>query len=285
MKIYKIMKYKYFHVAYLFFTTILLIFLSSEIPVGNMNNKSDSINKCGLKVIAHRGAWKKNGHPQNSIASLRNAIELKVDGSEFDVRITSDDSLVINHDREYNKMVIEKTPYTTLVKYRLSNGEKLPTLREYIAEGLKNNSTTKLICELKSAEAGRERNIYMAEKSIMLAKELNALNYITWISFDYDIVKRISELLPGAEVFYLNGDISPIELKKASIKGAGYNYSVFRKRPEWIEEAKKEGILLNVWTVNNEDDMDFFISKCFDYITSDEPEILMQKIKEYRQSK
>ncbi|HQG57143.1 MAG TPA: glycerophosphodiester phosphodiesterase family protein, partial [Bacteroidales bacterium] len=59
-----------------------------------MNNKSDSINKCGLKVIAHRGAWKKNGHPQNSIASLRNAIELKVDGSEFDVRITSDDSLV-----------------------------------------------------------------------------------------------------------------------------------------------------------------------------------------------
>lgn len=196
-----------------------------------------------------------------------------------------DDSLVINHDREYNKMVIEKTPYTTLVKYRLSNGEKLPTLREYIAEGLKNNSTTKLICELKSAEAGRERNIYMAEKSIMLAKELNALNYITWISFDYDIVKRISELLPEAEVFYLNGDISPIELKKASIKGAGYNYSVFRKRSEWIEEAKKEGILLNVWTVNNEDDMDFFISKCFDYITSDEPEILMQKIKEYRQSK
>ena len=50
-------------------------------------------------VIAHRGAWKKNGLPQNSIASLRQAIALEWGGSEFDVRMTADDSLIINHDR------------------------------------------------------------------------------------------------------------------------------------------------------------------------------------------
>jgi len=278
------MKYKHFPVEIFLFTVIPVIFLSSEIYPEKMNsNISTLITGCNQKVIAHRGAWKKNGNPQNSIASLRNAIELKADGSEFDVRITADDSLVINHDAEYNRMKIEKTPYSILVQFRLPNGEKLPTLREYITEGTRNNNTTKLICELKSSEAGKEKNIYMAERSVQLAKELNALNFITWISFDFDIVKRISELLPEAEVFYLNGDLAPSELKKASIKGAGYNYSVFKKKPEWIDEAKKEGILLNVWTVNNESDMDFFISECFDYITTDEPELLMEKLKKYRQ--
>ena len=39
------------------------------------------------QVIAHRGAWKKNKFPENSIASLNEAIRLKCFGSEFDVYI------------------------------------------------------------------------------------------------------------------------------------------------------------------------------------------------------
>ncbi|HRC90327.1 MAG TPA: glycerophosphodiester phosphodiesterase family protein, partial [Bacteroidales bacterium] len=97
--------------------------------------------------------------------------------------------------------------------------------------------------------------------------------------FDYDIVKRISEIEPDAEVFYLNGDIAPAVLKSEGIKGAGYNYSVFKEKPEWIDEAKRSGVLLNVWTVNNPDDMDWFISHCFNYITTDEPELLKERIK------
>jgi glycerophosphoryl diester phosphodiesterase len=37
------------------------------------------------KVIAHRGAWKAQGLPQNSLASLREAVRLGCEGSEFDV--------------------------------------------------------------------------------------------------------------------------------------------------------------------------------------------------------
>ena len=54
-------------------------------------------------VVAHRGAWKKNNFPENSIASLKHAIELKCTGSEFDVWMTADDSLVINHDSDIIK--------------------------------------------------------------------------------------------------------------------------------------------------------------------------------------
>ncbi len=265
----------------LFSTTVVaLIFIFSEFSLRQPDKSSGyKNNSCKVKIIAHRGAWKKKAYPQNSLASLRNAIRLKTEGSEFDVRITSDDSLIINHDGEYNKMVIEKTPYNELVRFPLSNGEKLPTLREYITEGLKHNSYTRLICELKASTQGRERNIFMAEKSVQLARELNAIKRISWISFNYDIVKRISEIEPDAEVFYLNGDMTPSALKSEGIKGAGYQYSVFKKNPEFIDEAKKLGILLNVWTVNNPDDMDWFISHCFNYITTDEPELLKERIK------
>ncbi len=262
-------------ILYQFILLISLIFQNfmTDWPVSQKNSEY-----CKVKIIAHRGAWKSGGLPQNSIESLLQAIKLHADGSEFDVRITADDSLVINHDREYNGFVIEKTPFSELVKFRLSNGEKLPTLREYITAGIKNNNHTKLICELKSPGSENGRNIYMAEKCVQLATELNAKGYISWISFDYEIVKRISELESDAEVFYLNGDISPAELKSSGINGVGYNYKVFLKKPEWIEEARKYGVLLNVWTVNYEEEMEFFIKKCFDYITTDEPEKLKYKI-------
>ena len=45
-------------------------------------------NAQSTKVIAHRGAWKEFNLPENSIASLEKAIELKCDGAEFDVRRT-----------------------------------------------------------------------------------------------------------------------------------------------------------------------------------------------------
>ena len=114
-------------------------------------------------VIAHRGGWKKNNLPENSIASLRYAISLKCAGSEFDVRMTADDSLVINHDPDYHKLPIEKINYADLAVFKLSNGEKLPTLREYILAGMKDNNATKLICEIKPSEISKERGTAIAQ--------------------------------------------------------------------------------------------------------------------------
>ena len=50
------------------------------------------------QVIAHRGYWKAEGSAQNSLASLRKAAEAKVYGSEFDVQMTADGIVVVNHD-------------------------------------------------------------------------------------------------------------------------------------------------------------------------------------------
>ncbi len=94
-------------------------------------------------VVAHRGAWKKNALPENSIASLRQAIALGCTGSEFDVRMTADDSLIINHDPRYHDLPIEQTNYADLLAFKLSNGEELPTQREYILARMRDNKTTR----------------------------------------------------------------------------------------------------------------------------------------------
>jgi len=77
-------------------------------------------------VVAHRGAWEQRGIPENSIASLRHAIELNCRGSEFDVRMTADDVLIVNHDEEYHGLPIEETTYANLAKFELPTVKNCP---------------------------------------------------------------------------------------------------------------------------------------------------------------
>ena len=97
------------------------------------------------QIIAHRVFWKTNPiTAENSIQSLKNAQELKIYGSEFDVRMTKDGVLVINHDEHINKLEISETLFKDLKKQKLSNGEKLPTLEKYLKQG-KKSKQVKLI--------------------------------------------------------------------------------------------------------------------------------------------
>lgn len=241
--------------------------------------KSTTLNFANNTVVAHRGAWKQNGLPQNSIAALQRAIELQCTGSEFDVRMTADDSLVVNHDADYNSLVIEKTNYADLEIFKLSNGEKLPTLREYLLSGIANNYSTRLICEIKPSDVSKERGEKVATKVIQLVEKLNAQNRMVYISFDFDILKQITRLNPQAITQYLEANKSPEELKAEGISGADYYFEDFKNHPEWITSARKNGIILNAWTVNEATDLDWFISNGFNFITTNEPELALEKLK------
>lgn len=236
-------------------------------------------------VVAHRGAFKKNNFPENSIASLREAVRLGCTGSEFDVRMSVDDSLLINHDPHYNQLEIEKASYRDLATKKLSNGETIPTLRQYLIAGLANNKSTRLVVEIKPSGISKERGKLVAGRVVKLVEELNATSKVVYISFDYDILKKLIEISPNTPTQYLNGDQTPEQLKADRINGADYNISVFKKHPEWIEAAKKNNIILNAWTVNDEQDMRWLLSSGFEFITTNEPELLLSIVKSLRQTK
>ncbi len=157
-----------------FYLTGLIIMFASCAAAKKLTSKptlNQNFSFANNVVIAHRGAWKKNNFPQNSIASLKQAIKLKFAGSEFDVRMTADDSLVINHDPKYNGLEVEKTNFATLEGYKLSNGENLPTLGEYLAAGTKDNHSTRLICEIKPSGISKERGLEVSGKIVKLVHQ------------------------------------------------------------------------------------------------------------------
>ncbi len=225
-------------------------------------------------IVAHRGAWKALNFPENSIASLANAIKLGCKGTEFDVRMTADSVLIVNHDPIYNGLNIEKVNYAELLHFTLSNGEKIPTLEEYLMAGGKKNKLTRLICEIKPSEISKDRGVTIAQKVDSLVKSLKLTSIVDYISFNIDILKTLIRLNPKSHTQYLNGDLTPQEVKSLGISGLDYHHLVFRKNPEWITEAKRLNLALNVWTVNKEEDIDYFLQQGFDLITTNEPELL-----------
>ena len=168
---------------YLFIITIAIGFISCS-TMSKKNNRNIANNP----VVAHRGAWKTNNLPENSIASLKQAIKLNCTGSEFDVRMTADSVLIIMHNKDYHDLLISETTYQELARFKLSNGETVPTLREYILAGMQNNPGTGLVCEIKSTQ-NKELDLIIAEKTVAMVKELKAGPYIhSYISFGYDIL-------------------------------------------------------------------------------------------------
>ena len=74
------------------------------------------------KVIAHRGAFKNTGTAENSIAALQHAIRMGCQGSEFDVHMSADSVLVINHDPTIQGITIATSTASDLGKLKLSSG-------------------------------------------------------------------------------------------------------------------------------------------------------------------
>ena len=84
------------------------------------------------QVIAHRGFWKTNGSAQNSIAALVKADSIGCYGSEFDVWLTTDNQLVVNHDATFKGVTMQDATAKVCTAVQLDNGEQLPTLQQYL---------------------------------------------------------------------------------------------------------------------------------------------------------
>lgn len=229
------------------------------------------------KVIAHRGFWKTPGSAQNSISSLQKADSIGCYGSEFDVWIAKDNKLVVNHDPVYKMKPMEYSKGDVLTGLRLSNGEKLPSLEQYLR--IAKDGKTQLILELK-AHSSKKRETKAVEEIIALVKQMGLEKRMEYITFSLHATKEFIRLAPaGTPVFYLNGELSPKELKELGCTGPDYQLGVFKKHPEWIKECHELGMKVNVWTVDKEDDMKWLIEQKVDFITTNEPVTLQEIIK------
>mgnify|MGYP000365184164 FL=1 len=231
------------------------------------------------KVISHRGYWTAPNSAQNSLASFTKADSVGVFGSEIDVWLTADDKLIVNHDRVYKGTDInmEKSTLKEITSIVLPNGENIPTLDAYLRL-VAAKPDTRLILEMKSL-SDLKREDLAAEKIVKALRKYNLLDRTDIIAFSINACLAFKKLLPDGRIFYLNGDLAPRSIKKLGLTGIDYSMNVLRKNPKWVEQAHKEGLEVNVWTVDTEEDMRYFIDLGVDYITTDYPERLQALLK------
>lgn len=245
----------------------LLFLISCNLLAQNMKTK----------VIAHRGAWKEFNLPQNSIASLKKAIELKCYGAEFDVHLTKDGVVVVNHDHDFYGLNIETSNYKDLLEKQHPNNEKIPTLQEYFSAGF-NQNETKLILEIKTSSIDKtDRTKKLVDFIVKnLPTQANPDN-LEFILFDFESAIYLKKQVPNFLVHYLEGDKSAAQILESGLNGMDYHYNLLIKNPEIIQNFKQKGLKTNSWTVNNIEIGRELFNHQIDCITTDYPELFIQK--------
>ena len=243
-----------------------------------------------VAIVAHRGFWKseQGGMSENSIASLKAAQDAGLWGSECDIHITADDVVIVNHNNDIEGKKIATHNFADFQNDLLPNGERRPTLDEYLDQTAK-CSTTKLIIELKK-QPSEDREDMLVAKTIAALKvhKLYDPNRIVFITFSKYMCDVLARLCPEFINQYLSSDVildeTPSKYAEQGINGVDYYYKMLAAHPAWVKNAHEKGMSVNAWTVNKEDDIRKMIEIGVDAITTNEPLLVRQILgdKEYK---
>lgn len=229
-------------------------------------------------VIAHRGHWNVEGSAQNSIRALIKADSIGADATEFDVWLSADSVLVINHDATFNGVNMEFSTSDVIRSQKLANGENIPTLEEYltVAKDLK----PRIICEIKTHDSNaKEREAI--KQTLAMIKKFGLEDRTTYVMFSKNGLLELMKMAPeGTRVQYPRGDYIPEQVKFMGINGVTYNIKVLKDHPDWIRKFHDLGIEVNVWTITEPEDMQWCIDNNVDYVTCNDPETLIKMIAE-----
>ncbi|MCM1110371.1 MAG: hypothetical protein NC336_04135 [Clostridium sp.] len=245
--------------------------------LGNVNLTVVNQMPASSEIIAHRGHWNVNGSSQNSRASLQNAIDLNLWGSETDIWITKDDHLMINHDRSFGGVTLCESTYDQCKNLTLGNGEKMPELYELLDIVKASPETqTRIVLEIKDhGTIELDTRAANATLEAVEAAGLTGNEKIKYISFSRTACERIIELQPEADVQFLSSNantaLQPAQLKEKGYAGLDYEIGLLRNNLNWINLAHTYGLKVNVWTVDGPSDMIEMMNRGVDFITTNNP--------------
>jgi len=229
------------------------------------------------KVICHRGFWLTPESAQNSLSSFSKADSIGAYGSEFDVWMTTNGKLVVNHDRVFKGVNMVTSRYSEIRNVLLDNGEQIPTLNEYLRNA-KKHPNIHIILEFKSLPSF-SREDEAVKKIVKRIKRYKLLDRTEFIAFSLNACLAYRKYSPSAKVYYLGGDITPKKCKSFGFAGIDYSINAMDRHPTWVKDSHRLGLEVNIWTIDKKEDMKKYISQGADYITTNYPVLLQSLIK------
>lgn len=238
-----------------------------------------------MRIYAHRG--NSSVYPENTMAAFRSALSVGAEGIETDVHLTKDGVLVITHDEDIRRVSDGKGQVKDLTLEELRQydfgswkgesfkGEKIPTLKELL--DLLKDTDLMLNIEIKMGFV-----LYpgIEEKLLEMIRSEGFLDRVIFSSFNHYSIALIKQLEPLAKTapLYECGLYEPHEYAKKL--GASYIHPSFNSMdPRLLEDLKKNGIGVNLWTINDVKTATYFDTVGIDGIITDYPEELINAIR------
>jgi glycerophosphoryl diester phosphodiesterase len=229
----------------------------------------------GLTVFGHRGA---RGHaPENTLMALNTGIRLGAHWLEFDVQLhTASGALLLFHDLTLDRTTNGRGPlaarsFEALRALDAGQGQQIPTLEEALDLV---EQQVGVNVELKTAEGTAEAVAAVLRQYLAAGWPLEKMLVS---SFHLPELWEFKQLAPEIPVAALVAGV-PLDWAGCAIElgAAALNISSEFVDPRLLADAHAHGIRVNVYTVNDPDEMRALRALGVDGVFSDYPERALQ---------
>ena len=221
------------------------------------------------KIISHRGRTSRKS-ADNTLASVNDAIELKVEMVEVDIRQTKDSQIVCFHDPDIEGELIRDLDYSEIIE----KDSQIPTLEQVLwsAKG-------KIGIEIELKEPGYELEV------VSIARDYFNYDKFVLKSFHPQVVERVKEidqkifagLLVGSAFsleqlfFTLKEAFTSTNFKQTNADFISPYYKIFEAG--WFSRFTRNNVPIQVWTVNDVESIRTLINQQVHSIITDIPEV------------
>jgi glycerophosphoryl diester phosphodiesterase len=226
-----------------------------------------------ILVIAHRGAAGKA--PENTLASVRQAVTDGADWVEIDVQETRDGKIVVVHDSDFMKLAnnplkVWEGDLAQIQQIDIGSwfdpafaGERAPTLEQVLAE---TRDRATLLIELKYY--GHDQAL--EQRVIDIVEAMDMSDQVKTMSLKLQGVQKLKQLRPdwtgGLLAATAVGDLSRLDADFLAVKSTMASHGFIRR-------AQAQGKKVFVWTVNDAMSLSRWMSMGVDGVITDEPEL------------
>ena len=228
--------------------------------------------KGNVQIVAHRGL--SGLEKENTNAAFVAAGNRSYYGIETDVRKTADGKFVLNHDSHFKRvagenLVIAESSLALVQSVVLNDVDgtknradlRPGTLQNYISICKKYEKIC--VLELKD-QVSREDLLEMIE----IIKEYDYLDHVLFISFEYENMTLLREILPEQPAQFLDFTLTEELIQKAAADHLDLDIRYQALTEDLIQKAHKAGLKVNCWTVNTKEDGERLSAWGVDFITT-----------------
>jgi len=240
--------------------------------------------KFPVLVTAHRGF--SGDAPENTLAAFKKAMEVGSDMMELDVRFSKDGQIVVMHDDTLDRTTNGRGKVSDYTLKELKQfdagswfaphftGEQIPTLIEVLelAKG-----KIRVNIEIKDESLGRYKITDLADRALQEVKKAGMEDQVIYVSFYPVALERIQERDSRLWV----GLLYHRPWNSLHEVTGGRSFPVLGLRNSYLTKGKidkihQQGMKVNVYTVNSEEEMEQFIRWGVDGIITNHPDRLIK---------